>query len=271
MQYSVLMSVYNKEKASWLKESIESMLNQTVKPSELVVIKDGRLTDELDEVIDGLQMKNQDVFSVYPLSQNVGLGPALAYGIKKCKCELIVRMDSDDISDRKRCEKLIKKYQEDTSIDIVGSWESEFEGRIDNICAIHRVPETSQEIYEYMKRRCAILHPTVMFKKSAVLAAGNYRNIKLYEDSDLFMRMVVECQMKAYNIQESLYHIRINDEFYKRRGGLAYMNTVIKFKAKQYSKGYMSLTDFIISAGGQAIVCLMPNTLRKAFYMKFLR
>lgn len=271
LRYSVLMSVYYKEKPVWLEESIESILNQTIKPSEFVIIKDGKLTDELNEVISKYQMKNLKIFSVYELEQNVGLGPALAYGIEKCKYDLIIRMDSDDVSDKYRCEKLIRKYCEDTSLDIIGSWESEFERNINNRCAVHKVPETNHKIYEYMKRRCAILHPTVMYKKEAVLAVGNYQDIKLYEDYDLFLRMIIERKMKAYNIQETLYHIRVSNEFYKRRGGLEYMNTALKFKKKQYQKGYISLKDLIISGGGQAIVCMMPNALRKAFYMFFLR
>lgn len=271
VQYSVLMSVYYKEQATWLRESIASILGQTIKPAEFVIIKDGKLTETLDKVISEFQKNFPSLFSVYELNHNVGLGPALAYGIKKCKYDLIVRMDSDDISDSRRCEKLIYKYFEDSSLDIIGSWESEFSGDIENCQAIHKVPETSQEIYDFMKRRCAILHPTVMYKKQSVLSAGNYHDVRLYEDYDLFLRMVIEHGMKAYNIQNTLYHIRINDEFYRRRGGLKYMITAIRFKVEQYRKGYLKWNDLVISAGGQAVVCLMPNSLRKKFYMYFLR
>jgi glycosyltransferase involved in cell wall biosynthesis len=118
LEYSILMSVYYKEKADWLKESINSMLNQSVKPAEFVIIKDGKLTDELDDVISQFHDNNQELFSIYELSENVGLGRALAYGVNKCKHNLIVRMDSDDISDYRRCEKLINKYCENTSLDI---------------------------------------------------------------------------------------------------------------------------------------------------------
>lgn len=269
--YSVLMSVYYKEQASWLSESITSILRQTLKPAEVVIIKDGKLTDELDKVISAFQLSHPALFSVYELKCNVGLGPALAYGIGKCRHDLIVRMDSDDISAPNRCEKLVEKYFEDTSLDVIGSWENEFIEKINNSQAIHKVPETNQEIYDYMKRRCAILHPTVMYKKQSVLRAGNYRDIRLYEDYDLFLRMLIEYGMKAYNIQEPLYHIRVNDEFYRRRGGLKYMQTAIKFKVEQYRKGYLQWHDLVISAGGQAVVCLLPNSLRKKFYMSFLR
>lgn len=269
--YSVLMSVYYKEQAAWLRESITSMLNQTLKPAEFVIIKDGKLTDALEKVIIEFQEDFPALFSVYELSTNMGLGAALAYGIEKCKYDLVVRMDSDDISAPIRCEKLMSKYIEDKSLDIIGSWENEFIGDIGNSQAIHKVPETNQEVRDFMKRRCSILHPTVMYKRKSVLKAGNYQNIPLYEDYDLFLRMVLEHGMKAYNVQDALYHIRINDAFYRRRGGLRYMNTVLKFKIKQYRKGYLGWDDLLISAGGQAVVCLLPNALRKKFYMRFLR
>ena len=115
------------------------------------------------------------------------------------------------------------------------------------------------------------LHPTVLYKKSSVIKCGNYKSVKLYEDYDLFMRMIVGENMKGCNIPENLYYIRINDAFFKRRGGWSYMKTVLKFKFKQYKSKNISLSDFIISAGGQALVCLMPNSVRKRFYLKILR
>ena len=137
--------------------------------------------------------------------------------------------------------------------------------------SVHRVPETHDEITKFMRRRCAILHPTVMYKKSAVIRSGNYHSVPLYEDYDLFARMVLEYNVRSYNIQENLYYIRTSEEFFKRRGGLKYARTVLNFKWNQHKKGYMSLTDFCISGLGQAFVCVLPNTLRKAVYLKLLR
>ncbi len=270
-KYSVLMSVYYKENPEWLDLSIESMMNQTVKCDEFVLIEDGKLTDELYKVIDKYVKKYPKLFNIIKNETNKGLGLALRDGILHCNNELIARMDSDDFSVPDRCEKLLNIFKEDYSYDCVGSFEVEFENDLDDVVAIHKVPETSDEIDKFMRRRCALLHPTVMYKKSAVLAAGNYRNVLLYEDYDLFMRMVCENHCKCYNIQENLYFIRINANFFKRRGGFKYMKTAIKFKNMQRKKGYMSFKDFIISAGGQAFVCLMPNKMRRWFYLKFLR
>ena len=270
-KYTVLMSVYYKERPEYLSLSIESMLNQTVKPDEFIIVKDGPLTNELDEVINNFATEYPQMFNVIVNETNLGLGPALAKGIENSKNELIARMDSDDYVVSTRCEKQLEKFREDSELGMVGSYEAEFVDDIDNIISIHRVPTENKEIEQFMHRRCSILHPTVMYKKSAVLKSGNYQSVLLYEDYDLFARMVLEHHIKSYNIPESLYYIRTSEDFFKRRGGIKYAQTVLRFKWGQYRKGYMSLVDFCISGLGQAFVCVLPNSLRKSFYMKFLR
>lgn len=270
-KYSVLMSVYYKEKPIWLGESIESMLSQTVRAEEFFIVKDGPLTDELDEIIDKYVTKYPELFTILTLEKNMGLGPALAEGVKKCRNEIIIRMDSDDYSVPWRCEKLLQELDKHPECGIIGSYEVEFSEDINKPVAIHRVPETSEQIHKFMRRRCALLHPTVLYKKSVIINCGNYHDVRLYEDYDLFMRAVLEHDIKCYNIQENLYYIRINDAFFKRRGGISYMKIAVGFKWSQYKKGYMSLRDFMVSAGGQAMVCLLPNKMRKWVYLNFLR
>lgn len=270
-KYSILMSVYYKEKPIWLKESIESMLSQTVKAEEFFIVKDGSLTDELDEVIDEYVRNYPELFTILALEKNMGLGPALAEGVKNCRNEIIIRMDSDDYSVPERCEKLLRELDKHPECGIIGSHEAEFSDDMNNPVAIHRVPETSEQIHAFMRRRCALLHPTVLYKKSVIINCGNYHDVRLYEDYDLFMRVVLEHNVKCYNIQENLYYIRINDAFFERRGGVSYMKTAVGFKWRQHKKGYMSLGDFMASAGGQAAVCLLPNKARKWVYLNFLR
>lgn len=271
LKYTVLMSVYYKEKPEYLSLSIESMLNQTVKPDEFIIVKDAPLTTELDEVINNFVTAYPKMFNIIVNETNLGLGPALAKGIENSKNELIARMDSDDYVVSTRCEKQLEKFREDPKLGMVGSYEAEFVDTVDNVISIHRVPSENDEIERFMHRRCSVLHPTVMYKKSAVLKSGNYQSVLLYEDYDLFARMVLEYHIKSYNIPEPLYYIRTSEDFFKRRGGIKYAKTVLKFKWGQYRKGYMSSMDFCISGLGQAFVCVLPNSLRKSFYMKFLR
>lgn len=269
-EYSVLMSVYYKEKVEWLKQSIESILSQTIHTNDFVIIKDGKLTEELDNNISEYCEKYPDIFHVIQLEKNMGLGPALAIGIKACKNELIARMDSDDFSVKDRCEKQLNKFNEDSNLDIIGSNVAEFIDKIENVQAYRILPEKNEDIVKYAKRRNPFGHPSVMFKKNKVLEAGNYRQYYLCEDYDMWIRMI-EKGAKCYNFQEILTYMRIGEDFYKRRGGIKYLKSILKFKKEQYSKGFYSYRDFFISSFTSIVVCLMPNTLRERFYKKILR
>ena len=269
-QYSVLMSVYYKENPEWFKTSIESMINQTVPTNDFVLIEDGELTEQLNEIVSEYSKKYPDIFRVVKLEKNVGLGPALAIGVKECKNELIARMDSDDISIKNRCEKQLKKFQDNPELDICGSSIAEFTGSIDNVRAYRVLPESNDEIQKYARRRNPFGHPSIMFKKSKVLEAGNYRSYYLCEDYDMWVRMI-EHGAKCYNFQEPLVYMRIGEDFYKRRGGIKYLKSILKFKKEQYKNGFFSRKDYIISAGTSTVICLMPNKIRDLFYKKVLR
>lgn len=269
--YSVLMSVYYKDNAVWLKEAIDSMLNQTIVTNDFVIICDGKLTNELYDVLDYYSLQFKGLFNIVKREKNLGLGPSLAFGIELCKNNLVARMDSDDISQKNRCELELEMFEKDPSLDIVGCWENEFEYDFNDPIAIHKVPSGKENVKKFMRRRCALLHPTVIYKKSSVLKCGNYHDVRLFEDYDLFMRMIVENECNGDNVPDALYNMRVNDAFYKRRGGLKYLKTIVRFKKEQRKKGYMSFKDYFISRWTQTLVCLMPNKLRKWFYLKFLR
>ncbi len=268
--YSVLMSVYAKENAEWFKQSIDSMLNQTIKTNDFVIVKDGKLTEKLEEIISEYEMKYPDIFHVISLPENVGLGLALREGINHCQNELIARMDSDDIAQKNRIEKQLLKFRENTALSIVGSHIGEFIDTIDNIQAYRLLPETQEEIKLYAKKRNPFGHPSVMLKKSEVLAAGNYRSYYLCEDYDLWIRMI-EHDAICYNIQEPLVYMRIGEDFYQRRGGIKYLTSILKFKTEQYHKGFYTLRDYVISSGAHIVICLLPNKCRDLFYKKILR
>ncbi len=268
--YSVLMSVYYKENPEWLKISIDSMLNQTILPSEFVLVEDGPLTEELDKVIEKYEKKYKNLFKIVKLKTNQGLGPALKIGVENCTNEYIARMDSDDYSIPTRCEKELKKINEGKGLDIVGSSIAEFIDNIKNVQAYRILPETNKEIYKYAQRRNPFGHPSVMLRKSKVLEASNYKKYYLCEDYDLWLRMI-EKGAKCYNFKEILVYMRVSSDFYKRRGGLKYLKSILKFKTEQFKKKRFKLTDYIISSLASIITCLCPNTIREFIYKKILR
>ena len=267
--YSVLMSVYCKEKAEYFQESVLSMLRQTAAADDFVIVCDGPLTKELDAVIEEFQNQYQNLFQVIRLKEQSGLGNALRQGICFCKNELIARMDSDDMSVPDRCRMQLKSFQE-KEIDLCGGNITEFTTDISDAGAKRQVPETDEEIRRFAGRRNPFNHPTIMFRKSSVLKAGNYKDCLGFEDYYLWARML-GCGAKGYNIQETLVYMRTGEGMYKRRGGFLYAVKGIKARWKIYQTGVSKFSDFLISAGGQVVISMIPVRLRSCFYGRFLR
>ena len=201
--YSILLPVYHKDKKEYLILSIESMLNQTVKSDDFVIVKDGPLTAELDEVLNEYASNKGNNINIVGLETNSGLGAALDYGLGFCKNELVARMDADDISLPTRCERLLELFDKNPKLSIAGTNMDEFDEDPHVLVSSRVVPSTDEEIKKFIRRRNAFNHPTVMFKKSEVQRAGSYSSNGNIEDMDLFSRMMsVGCV--AENIPESL-------------------------------------------------------------------
>lgn len=268
--YSVLMPLYKNDNLEWFQYSLNSMLNQTILADEIVIICDGALTPELDSKLLEYTSKYSTLFKVYRFKKNVGLGIALAKGIELCSNELVARMDADDYSIPQRCEIQLKTFKSNPYLDVVGSNVSEFIGDIKNVVSYVKLPEMQEQIVEFAKKRCPIRHPALMYKKSSVLKAGNYRNYRHAQDYNLIVHMILTGS-KIYNIQDNLTYMRVSPDFYKRRGGWKQMRLIVKLKKEFYDYGFYSKKDFIISGIGNAVVCLVPNHIREVFYKKFLR
>lgn len=267
-KFSVLMSVYYKENPVCLKESIESLINQTVLPSEILIVKDGILTDELNKVLS--QYVNNKLFNIVGYKTNKGLGLALNYGVNLCKYDIVARMDSDDICDKKRFEKQLDYLIKHPNIKLIGSNTIEFIDNINNHISNRIMPENNAEIIEYSKTRNPFVHPSIMTYKDVILKSGNFRNYYLCEDYDMWVR-ILENGYEAYNIQENLVYMRVSKDFYKRRGGIKYCKAIVKFKKELYKKGYMTYGKYFMTKYATIIVSLMPGFIRKYIYKKFLR
>ena len=270
MGYSVLISVYYKEKAEYLIECLESMVHQTVQPSEIVIVKDGKLTAELEDVLTKYKTKYQRLFKFVCLEKNVGLGLALAEGIKNCSHELIARMDSDDISIPNRCELQLREFAKDSLLDVCGGYIKEFCDSKEKVVSIRKVPLVDSEIKEYQKRRDAVNHVTVMFKKSKVLEAGNYQHALLMEDSLLWTNMILH-GATFKNIDDYLVYVRTGADMFKRRGGLKYFKKYKNGRKIILQTGYISKWDYYYTLLVQLIFSILPNSVREFVYEKLLR
>lgn len=268
-KYSVLMSVYKKEEPAFLKAAISSMMEQTVLPDQFVLVCDGPLTEALDEVVEHFQEQHPEVFLVVRLKECGGLGPALQIGIKHCRNELIARMDSDDISRCDRCEKQLFIFHK-KQVDMVGGIIEEFASDVHEISGKRVTPRTNEAILKCAGRRNPFNHVTMMYRKSAVTGAGGYQDFPYFEDYYLWARMLKNGAV-GYNIQEPLVYVRTGESMFARRGGMAYAKLAVKFRWYLKKNGLSTWFDFVVSAGGQVLICIMPNGFRKKFYEVILR
>lgn len=264
-EFSVLMSLYIKEKPEYLRQCLDSVLNNTVMPNEIVIVKDGPLTDELEAVLSEYIYQNESLYKIVPLEKNKGLGLALAEGIPYCTNEIIARMDSDDIAVPNRFELQLKAFENDSDLDIVGGQIIEFENNPEEPVAERRVPLTHDEIVEYQKKRSAFNHVTVMYKKSKVLEAGNYKDCPLMEDDMLWVDMLL-AGAKGANIDEYLCKVRTNRDMIARRGGLKYYKKYKKARKQILDTGFITKKEYRQTNRIQFFVCIMPKWLRKKVF-----
>lgn len=269
MEISVLMSIYKKENPVYLRDSLESIFNQTFSPSEIVIVEDGILTEELYSVIDGYVNK-YSIVKIVKLNENYGLGYALSIGLNYCTNDVVARMDSDDICKPNRFEVQVKYMETHPEVDVLGSWIDEFYETKENVVSVRRVPENSKELYEFSKKRNPMNHPTVMFRKSSVLKAGGYQTCMLLEDYYLWARMF-KMGMVFHNIQGSLLYFRLSHDIYKRRGGLKYAITEVKFQIELHKIGYLTIFETIRNIASRFFVRVMPVCIRRRIYRRLLR
>lgn len=269
-KFSLLMSLYIKEKPEYFCQCMDSVLNQTVLPDQIVIVKDGPLTDELETALNHYVNENINLYTIVPLKKNVGLGLALAEGIKHCRNNLVARMDTDDIAVKKRFELQLKEFEKDPKLDICGSNIVEFEGTTDNIVSKRIVPLDDASIKKYQKRRDAFNHMTVMYKKEMVLKAGNYQSCLLMEDTLLWVHMIL-AGAKCKNVEEPLVYARVGKDMYDRRGGWSYYKKYRTGRKKVFQTGYISWLDYEITCAVQLVVALIPGNWRACVFRNILR
>lgn len=270
-EYSVLFSLYKKEKPQHLKSAIDSMLNQTIRANQIVIVEDGPLTEELYAVLDEYEAGFPDLITRVKNPTNLGLGLALANGINYCNNQLVARMDTDDISVPDRCEQQLKLFSNNAKLDMVGGNITEFIDAESNVVAKREVPVSDCEIKEYMKKRCAFNHMTVMFKKDAVLKAGNYQDFFYNEDYFLWVRMQLGGCVFA-NTGTVLCNVRVGREMYKRRGGIKYFKYEKKLQKYMRKNRMIGIFTYFSNVLKRFVVqVLMPNRVREWVFKKFAR
>lgn len=270
MNFSVLMSVYEKENPEFLKESLESILiHQTIMPTEIVVVEDGPLTDELYSVLKSFKDRYL-FFKTVHLRENVGLGEALNQGLKHCRYDWVARMDSDDIALETRFESQLDFIKKHPEVDLLGGYIAEFLSSPSEIVSEKKVPQAHDDIVTMAKRRNPMCHMTVMFRKSSVEKAGGYLPLPYVEDYYLWVRMIATGARIA-NISETLVYARVGNGMYNRRGNkeqIASWNILNQF---MLANGLVTKRDVFLNQIYIRVFVYMPSSIKKTLYKYMLR
>ena len=267
-KYSVLMAVYKKDNPEYFAIALDSMIRQTVPPDEIVIVKDGPITGELQAVIDGRKSKTE--IHEVPLAENHGLGYALNEGVKACRNELIARMDADDYSLPGRCELQLAEFEKNPALDIIGCSVKEFAGDMGHIVGERSVPLTNEAIYRFEKTRDSFNHPTVLFRKSTIERVGGYSDYKKNQDSDLWIRLMSENAV-CMNLGEALVYFRFDEDTYQRRKNWHNIKSLLDIRYKAWKSGFNTLGEFLFIAAAQLGIYVMPAWFQRFVYKSFLR
>lgn len=268
--YSVLMSVYYKEHPEYLRQSMQSIYDQTIPTNDFVLVCDGPLTPALDTVITDMQKIFGFRLHVIRLLKNGGLGNALNVGMQQCKNNLVARMDSDDISRSDRCERQLAVFRDHPEFSLVSGIVEEFSDTIDHVTVRRIVPEQQADILAFAKKRNPFNHPCIMYKKSDVEAAGGYQDFYLLEDYYLWIRMLQQGFI-GYNLQEPLLWMRAGSDMYKRRGGWKYFLSQHKLLSYMHQSKFISYSQYLMSIFIRLGVAMAPNNCRSFIFNNILR
>jgi glycosyltransferase involved in cell wall biosynthesis len=266
MKFSVLISVYKKEKAEFFERALESIYDeQVLKPEQIVLVEDGELSEELYSVVDDFKARLGDILCVVSLKENVGLGDALNEGLKYCKYEYVARMDSDDVSLPNRFLKQIEFLKQNPDVDVLGSWIGEFEDDESNIIYERKLPELHESLVKYAKSRCPLNHVSVVYKKKKVQQAGLYDGFLGIEDYYLWAKLILGGS-KFHNIQESLVSVRAGDNMFDGRGGLKYALMEIKLFNTFFKMGFINVLEYLKILPIKTFARLSPGFVRRFMY-----
>lgn len=267
-QYSVLMPLWYKEKTEYLAASLESMLSQTVPPVEIAMITEHKLTKETEELLDSLRKRNPEVSLLVVLNESLaekGLGTILAYGVTACHCDIIARMDTDDISFPNRCEKELEILMKHPDITIVGGGLQKFTDNPEQADGYRIPPEKGKQLRQYSKFRNPFNHPTVMFRKEAILKVGNYSPIKECEDYELWYR-VLKSGYQGYNIQEPVLYYRAGMDMLKRRKNKTFYLQSLELVKRMRSDCYINWMEALLATTMQRMRFYFPFALNRFVY-----
>lgn len=269
--YSVLMSVYKGENTEYFRASMDSLCNQTHPASQIVLVCDGPLGDELDMIVSEYKDKLGDILDVVQLPENKGTAYCANIGLKSCKNEYIMKMDSDDVCKSNRAEKQMSYLTDKPYIDILGSYIEEFKSADNTVIGVRQTPTTHEEIVKFAKRRAPFNNQTLVYKKEYAEKIGGYSNdLVRCEDYDFMVRMLM-AGAKSANIPEVLVRYRVDKNNLKRRRNWKNTKSFFAVRKKIYKMGFSGFWDYVLPCAGQLLLFITPSCITGLIYKLMLR
>jgi glycosyltransferase involved in cell wall biosynthesis len=261
--FSLLISVYDGDRPDHLRQSFRSAVDdQTLPPDQVIIVRDGPVRPELTSCLDELVGTSRVPVTLIPLEHNAGLGPALDKGLAASRYDIVARMDADDVAMPHRFEVQLPLMQ---NADIVGAGLLEFVTDTDHVVG-RRIPPTDPEhIARYARLHDPFNHPTVIYRRKAVMAAGGYGDLPLMEDYGLFTRMLL-AGARAVNVAEPLVFYRVGATAFKRRGGTGLLRSELRIQREFLRSGFISPAGYLRNVAVRGSYRLVPWWLRRAAY-----
>lgn len=263
--FTVLLSIYKKENPDFLLTALHSVINQTEKPNEVILVKDGPLTVELESTINTFFAQQAIYFKLVDIPINVGLGNALNEGLKHCSNEWVFRMDTDDYCLPDRFEKQIKYIQNNLDVVLLGSSTEEFDSNLQKSLGLRNPPTTHNEILHYAKKRNPFNHMTVAFRKDVIEQVGGYQHHLYMEDYNLWIR-VIAAGHKVANLSDVLVNVRGGDSMIKRRKGLVYIKSELQLAKLKIEHKIDNPINAYLTFMLRSIPRLLPTSILSQVY-----
>ena len=258
--FSVLISVYGKSDADFFSQALESIwTNQTLKPAQICIVKDGPLTIDLDNTIESWRKRYPSVITCVVIKENVGLGSALNIGLTSCRYPIIARMDADDVSLPNRFFVQYRYLLEHPEVDVVGSQVQERDDGLQKVLAVRQVPLEHSNIVKFAKLRSPFNHPSVMYRKESVMAVGGYPHL-FPEDYPLWIKML-QAGANFANVNSILLIMRSEGAYRFRRGMTFFIREInVIFFLKKI--GFLTWFELIKSIALRFIYRLTPPYIK---------
>ncbi len=264
------MSLYARENPVFLRQSLQSVLLSTVHPDEVVLVEDGPIGPALQGVID--DFRPLLALRSVPLAVNVGLPSALNAGLAHCRNELVARFDTDDICEPERFESQLAFMQAHPEVAALGCAVQEFEPLSGAALGVRAPPLSHDELVSFARLSSPLNHPSVMFRRAAVLSVGAYPThmTVAFEDYALWIRLVLAGYRLA-NLPKVLVKMRAGAAQAARRSGLSYAKQEIAFAREFRKVGFLSAWQYLRFIVIRTPIRFLPKRQVVGVYRRFGR